>query len=174
MNDGSLLLFTLLIAAVVFILIVVAKSGANVDSRAHALFETWKKMLLNSERTNLRESMKLEFERWKSDEEQKIRFDSLQRSDHTHFGKMIEHLVPWMVDCPFDPRDMRFLGSPVDFVAFEGLSSGKEVTVVLIEVKTGRNDKLTVREQKVRDAVNAGRVGYRIIKVQRPLVGNNL
>jgi predicted Holliday junction resolvase-like endonuclease len=173
MNDGSLLLFALLIAAVFLILIIVAKSGANVDNRAQALFETWKKMLLDSERTNLRESMRLEFEQWKSDEEQNIRFDSLQRSDHTHFGKMTEHLVPWMAACPFDPRDMRFLGSPVDFAVFDGLSAGKEVTVVLIEVKTGRNDKLTAREQKVQDAVSAGRVEYRVIKVQRPLVGNN-
>jgi hypothetical protein len=59
----------------------------------------------------------------------------------------------------------RFLGSPIDFVVFAGLDEGEECRdVVLVEVKTGKS-ALSKRERQVRDAVEAGRVSYRLIRI---------
>jgi len=38
----------------------------------------------------------------------------------------------------YNPTDARFLGSPVDFVVFNGLSGDSPEEVVFLEVKTGK------------------------------------
>jgi len=74
-------------------------------------------------------------------------------------GKVIEQLAPHLPGFPFNPRDVRFLGSPVDFVVFEGLEEGKVGRVVFVEVKTG-GAVLSGRERLVRDAVRNARVEW--------------
>src|SRR6266540_3693231 len=95
------------------------------------------------------------------------RRDSLARSRNVVSGKVQEHLVPFFPEFlgMFNPRDARFLGSPIDFVVFDGLDRGEECReVVLVEVKTGKSP-LSKRERQVRDAVEAGRVSYRLIRL---------
>jgi predicted Holliday junction resolvase-like endonuclease len=95
------------------------------------------------------------------------RRDALVRSRNVVSGKVQEHLVPFFPEFLelFNPRDARFLGSPIDFVVFAGLDEGEECRdVVLVEVKTGKS-ALSKRERQVRDAVEAGRVSYRLIRI---------
>jgi predicted Holliday junction resolvase-like endonuclease len=86
------------------------------------------------------------------------------RSQAVTVGKVYEQLVPHLPDFAFNPKDARFIGSPVDFVVFDGLNDGDVRQVVFVEVKTGRSE-LTVRERRVRDAVKAGRVGWSELRV---------
>jgi predicted Holliday junction resolvase-like endonuclease len=98
------------------------------------------------------------------------RRDSLARSRNVVSGKVQEHLVPFFPEFlgMFNPRDARFLGSPIDFIVFSGLDDGEECReVVLVEVKTGKSP-LSKRERHVRDAVEAGRVSYRLIRLSPP------
>lgn len=70
------------------------------------------------------------------------RRDALVRSRNVVSGKVQEHLVPFFPEFlgMFNPRDARFLGSPIDFVVFTGLDEGEECReVVLVEVKTGKS-----------------------------------
>ena len=60
---------------------------------------------------------------------------------------------------PLNPREARFLGSPVDFVVFDGLETGTVRQVVFVEVKTG-GAGLSERERLVRDAVRGRRVDW--------------
>lgn len=95
------------------------------------------------------------------------RRDALARSRNVVSGKVQEHLVPFFPEFLelFNPRDARFLGSPIDFVVFAGLDEGEECRdVVLVEVKTGKS-ALSKRERQVRDAVEAGRVSYKLIRI---------
>lgn len=95
------------------------------------------------------------------------RRDALIRSRNVVSGKVQEHLVPFFPEFLelFNPRDARFLGSPIDFVVFAGLDEGEECRdVVLVEVKTGKS-ALSKRERQVRDAVEAGRVSYKLIRI---------
>ena len=64
-----------------------------------------------------------------------------------------------MPDFPCNPADARFIGKPVDFIAFSGLSEDKVSEVLLIEVKTGHSE-LSAREKEIRRAVKEGRVRY--------------
>jgi predicted Holliday junction resolvase-like endonuclease len=96
---------------------------------------------------------------WKARYTRTVRRDAVRRSEAVTTGKVVEQLVPYLPDFPFNPRDARFLGSPVDLVVFDGLSGGDVRRVVFVEVKTG-GAQLTARERRVRDAVEAGRVAF--------------
>jgi predicted Holliday junction resolvase-like endonuclease len=88
-----------------------------------------------------------------------IRRQTLERSLAVTTGKVTEQLVPLLPGFAFNPRDVRFLGSPVDLVVFDGLSEGEVRRVVFVEVKTG-SAELSARERRVREAVRAGRVEW--------------
>ena len=96
---------------------------------------------------------------WKARYTRTVRRDAVRRSEAVTTGKVVEQLVPILPDFPFHPRDARFLGSPVDFVVFDGLNEGDVRRVVFVEVKTGAA-QLSARERRVRDAVEAGRVAF--------------
>lgn len=101
----------------------------------------------------------LRFERWKRDHTREARRDAVQRSQATTLGKVYEHLIPYLPDFGWNPRDARFLGAPVDFVVFDGLSEGQVRAIVFVEVKTGTSS-LNTRERQVRDAVKDQRVEW--------------
>ncbi|MHB1496325.1 MAG: Holliday junction resolvase-like protein [Acidimicrobiales bacterium] len=104
--------------------------------------------------------------RWTDEDLRAARQDSLTRSHMTVSGKVQEHLAPLFPGfCDeFSPRDARFLGSPVDFVVFDGLDSGEIAKVVFLEVKTGRS-ALSARERQVRDAIEQGKVEWRLLRL---------
>lgn len=96
---------------------------------------------------------------WKARYTRLLRLDAVQRSQAVTTGKVYEQLVPYLPDFPFNPKDVRFLGTPVDLVVFDGLSEGAVRRIVFVEVKTAGAD-LSTRERRVRDAVNARRVEW--------------
>lgn len=93
-----------------------------------------------------------------------IRRDAVTRSESAVRGRVAEHLAPLLPDFPFAASDARFLGSPVDFVVFDGLGEGVCRRVVLVEVKTGAG-RLSRRERLVRDAVREGRVEWQELRL---------
>ena len=90
----------------------------------------------------------------------KERQDAVNRSRAVIAGQMTEQIAPFLKGFPCNPADARFIGKPVDFIAFPGLMENNEVKeVLLIEVKTGAS-ALSNREKEVRKAVEQGRVRY--------------
>lgn len=89
-----------------------------------------------------------------------LRSDAINRSRAVIGGQVVEQVAPFLPGFPCNPADARFIGKPVDFVAFPGLSETDKVDeVLLIEVKTGRSE-LNAREKEIRRAVKEGRVRY--------------
>jgi predicted Holliday junction resolvase-like endonuclease len=74
-------------------------------------------------------------------------------------GQLGEQIAPFLPGFPCNPGDARFVGKPVDFIAFTGLSEGRVDEILLIEVKTG-GSSLSAREREVKKAVTEGRVRY--------------
>ncbi|MBI4503857.1 MAG: hypothetical protein HY700_22180 [Gemmatimonadetes bacterium] len=105
---------------------------------------------------------------WKARYTRTIRDDAVLRSQAVTAGKIYEQLVPYLPGFAFNPKDARFLGTPVDFVIFEGLSEGEVRRIVFVEVKAG-NSQLTTRERDVRDAVKAGNVEWAEIRGSQAL-----
>lgn len=88
------------------------------------------------------------------------RTDAVKRSRAVLTGQMAEQIAPFLPDFPCNPADVRFLGKPVDFVGFSGLSEkGIIDEVLLIEVKTGES-KLNSHEKSLKSAIKNGKVRY--------------
>ncbi len=102
-------------------------------------------------------------EQWKVEAEAEIRKDAIDKSQSVTMGKMTEHFVPYLPGFGFNPRDARFIGSPVDLIVFDGLGEGTVKKIVFIEIKTGVST-LSARERIVRDAVCAGKVEWMEVK----------
>jgi predicted Holliday junction resolvase-like endonuclease len=80
-------------------------------------------------------------------------------------GKVTEHFIPFLPEFDYNPQDARFIGSPVDFVVFDGLSEGDLRQVVFMEVKSGKA-ALSTRERWIRDAVREGRVLWQQVRTK--------
>ena len=90
----------------------------------------------------------------------KVRQDAVKRSGAVKGGQLAEQIAPFLPEFPCDPADARFIGKPVNFIAFPGLSESDQVDeVLLIEVKTG-SSQLNSHEKGIKEAVKAGRVRY--------------
>ena len=100
------------------------------------------------------------------------RTNAIQQSLAITKGKVTEHIVPYFPGFDLDPKDIRFLGTPIDLIAFNGLNTAEEVEIVFIEVKTGRS-VLSAREKAVKKAVEEKRVSWRVfnpdVEAGRPL-----
>ncbi|OLB65180.1 MAG: hypothetical protein AUI10_07940 [Actinobacteria bacterium 13_2_20CM_2_72_6] len=108
----------------------------------------------------------LYIQQWKARYTQGIRQDAVQRSQAVTSGKVHEQLVPYLPEFGFNPKDARFLGSPVDLLVFDGLDDGELRRVVFIEIKTG-GSALTGRERQVRDVVRARQVAWEELRIER-------
>jgi len=105
---------------------------------------------------------------WKARYTKAVRENAVLRSHAVITGRVSEQLSPILPGFPFNPRDARFLGSPVDFVVFDGLDEGALRRVVFVEVKTGEAD-LSARERQVRDAVQGREVEWLELRARTDL-----
>ena len=151
------LLFGLLAA---YLLLKYIDLKGRTESRAREMFEAWQAREMDRQVSERAETL---FRTWKLDEEKKIRQDAVKKSEAVTRGKVTEHLIPYFPDFEYNPKDARFLGTPVDFIVFDGLSEGEMNKVVFVEVKTGKTGALSPREKLVRDCIGRGKVSYEII-----------
>ena len=92
--------------------------------------------------------------------EGKSRKDAVRRSKAVISGQVVEQLAPLLPDFPCDLKDAKFLGQPIDYVAFVSDKKTNLIDEVLfIEVKTG-GSTLSPREKSLKKAVQQGRVRY--------------
>lgn len=108
-----------------------------------------------------------DLERWKDEHTRAIRDDSVNRSRSVLKGKIAEQMAPFLPDFPYSPSDARFIGSPVDFVVFDGYTEakdngGSEIRIVLVEIKKGTG-RLSRTEALIKKAVEEGRVSWKTI-----------
>jgi predicted Holliday junction resolvase-like endonuclease len=156
------LLDYLLLSVTVILLLILAYDKLTFYRR----FEQWKKKELMRETSRIQslieEKYKAILESWKAREEERIRRDALERSTSVVMGKVAEQLAPldFAVKLGINPKDARFIGSPIDYIVFKGLYDGSPEEILFVEVKSSRNAKLTKREKDVRKLIEECRVRW--------------
>lgn len=95
---------------------------------------------------------------------------SVKTSRGTTRGLAAEQLAPYFPEmvAAFSAGDWRFLGTPVDFVVFDGLGDGQVLRIVLVEVKSGNEARMNDRQRALRAAVEAGKVSLEWLTVRGP------
>lgn len=144
----------------------------NSQQIAQQMFNNWVNQHSQQLQQQLEQSIKQQYEAqlemWKQQNEQMIRKDAIARSVNTLLGRIGEEFAPLLLADKYqvNPKDFRHLGSPVDYIAFKGLSDDNvHPEVIFIEVKTGKSSSLTERERKVRDAIRNGKVRYEVVSL---------
>ncbi|NPA21960.1 MAG: hypothetical protein GXN92_00020 [Candidatus Micrarchaeota archaeon] len=80
---------------------------------------------------------------------------TIMSSMRTKLSSHIEKFVPFSQQWKWDPADALFVGKPVDYLVFDGLSNGDVKKLVLVEVKTGRA-RMNARESILKNAIQNG------------------
>jgi predicted Holliday junction resolvase-like endonuclease len=142
------------------------------NEMAKAQLEQWVRERLAQETV----SIKAEAERgaaylldvWKITETQKIRKESVNKSMGTNYGKITEHLLPFSDYLKqFNPRDIRFIGSPVDLMIFDGITLKKDIIdIYFVEIKTSKG-QLSPKQKKIGEAISKGRIHWLPIYVPK-------
>jgi predicted Holliday junction resolvase-like endonuclease len=170
----ALVIILVLLIVIVALFIRYSRLAGRIEEKARELYHAWtadEQARIAGWRENelevrAGEKADLLFRSWKMDEESSIRQDAVKKSEAVIRGKMIEHLVPYFPGFAYNPRDARFLGTPVDLVVFDGLSGDEVRKIIFIEVKAGKGTSLSRRERSVRDCCEQGKVGYELVHIQ--------
>ena len=109
----------------------------------------------------IRKEYEVELEKWKISVEKKIREDAIKRSTNVVRGRVAEQLAPIYAieQLGLNPRDIRWIGAPIDYIVFDGLSDGNLKEIIILEVKSGKS-KLSKRERQVKNIVEKGKVRW--------------
>lgn len=88
--------------------------------------------------------------------------DAVLKSRTALLGKLFERLSPFFRGFNHDPRDIRPIMEPIDYVCFDGLTVNRRVNqITFVEVKAGTSS-VTSCENSILQAVKDGRVGTEV------------
>ncbi|MEA5552089.1 Holliday junction resolvase-like protein [Anabaena cylindrica UHCC 0172] len=135
--------------------------------KAKEQYEIWCSQNIDSIRNEQREiairEAKMQFQQWIEENSKSIREDAIHRSKSVIMGKVTEHFIPYLPDFSFNPKDARFVGSPVDFVVFDGLDEDTLRDIWFVEVKTA-SSSLSKRQRQIRQAIQESRVKWKELR----------
>jgi predicted Holliday junction resolvase-like endonuclease len=119
--------------------------------------------------TAIEEKSRAELETWKMETAGEIRKDSVNRSRSTLKGKIAEQMAPVLPDFGFNPADARFIGSPVDYIIFDGLTrvaddKENDIQIVFMDVKKG-SGALTRTQRLIKQAVEKKTVAWKTMRI---------
>jgi predicted Holliday junction resolvase-like endonuclease len=165
-------LVSFLIFVVLVLVFVLMASLSQVGVKAQRRFEQWKERELQGakqeldrqfqiSKQELNRALAAEYEvknlQWRQAHEANIRADAVLRSSAVIKGRVSEHLAPY-ISFPYNPRDARFIGSPIDIIVFNGLEDGYLREIVFLEVKTGDRATLSPKQRQIRDLIQDKKV----------------
>src|SRR6266571_511444 len=93
--------------------------------------------------------------------------NAVAQSRIIHVAKISEQFAPLLPGFPYNLKDFQWVGGTIDAIVWNGLEDGGDVDIIFLDVKTGRA-KISPRQRRIRDAVEAGRLHFKVFPF-RPL-----
>ena len=82
-----------------------------------------------------------------------------KKSSEVRVGLIGEQIAPFLDAWPFETKNFKFMGAPIDGISFE------DDGVVLIEIKTG-HAKLSPKQRQIRKQVRDGKVRFMEFRIE--------
>ena len=79
---------------------------------------------------------------------------SRKQSQSTRYGQIFEQVVPFSKDFPFDPKNFRFIGNPIDGIVFE------DDKITFCEIKLN-NSTLNPKQKNIKSLIDEKKVYWR-------------
>jgi predicted Holliday junction resolvase-like endonuclease len=83
---------------------------------------------------------------------------SMKKSSEIRLGNAAEQLAPFLDGFNHDPKHLRFLGSPIDYISFD------RDCVTFIEIKSG-NSHLSHNQKNIKRLIKEGRVKWQEFRI---------
>ncbi|MCS6924992.1 MAG: Holliday junction resolvase [Candidatus Binatia bacterium] len=167
----ELALVILLAVLLVVVLYKYLSLKATLETRAREQYEAWRARELTAIQQHYeeltRQQVAVQVQQWRQESEDRIRKDAVEKSRAVIVGKVTEHLVPFFPEFGHNPKDARFIGTPVDFVVFDGLDAGELKKITFVEVKTG-TASLSPRERQIRRVIQQQLVEWEELRLPAP------
>ena len=145
------------------------QAGAKLEEEKEKLMRMFEQRFEEWKQKEMENAVKVELEKWKQEMEKEIRRDAIKGSITTLLGRVSEQIAPlyMMKELGVSPKDLRFIGTPIDFIAFKGLSDGKPEKIIFIEVKASQTGSLTEKERYVKSLVEAKQVEWITFNIRK-------
>jgi len=135
---------------------------------AAGFFLGW--LVVRAQISAIEQRYRSELERWKTESASEIRKDSVNRSRSTLKGKIAEQMAPLLPPFGYLPADARFIGSPVDYIIFDGLSAvaddrGSTIRIIFMDVKHG-SATLTRTQRVIKKAVEERSIAWQTLHLE--------
>jgi len=172
---GLLVLLILVIYLYMKLSVIRASISSIATEMARNQFDRWRSRELERARAEIEQGLRAKYEaelnKWIQEKEKQIREDAIKRSLSVTLGRVAEHIAPIIASYEIgaDPTDFRYLGSPVDYVVFKGLTKGEVEEVIFLEVKASEKGALSSREKEVKKAIESGKVRYVVYNIREKL-----
>ncbi|AFY68581.1 Holliday junction resolvase-like protein [Thalassoporum mexicanum PCC 7367] len=173
MSDGIIyfllsIIIVILATCVAFLALLTYKLSSNLSNRARSLYQEWRandyENLLQEQKAIALREAEVSLQEWKSKKEKTIRNDAISRSKSAIAARVREQFSPYFPNMSFNPKDARFIGSPIDLVIFDGLDNGKVENIIFVEVKTG-SSSLSERQKLIREAIQLKKVIWSELRI---------
>lgn len=82
-----------------------------------------------------------------------------KKSSEIRVGLIGEQIAPFLDAWPFDTKNFKFLGAPIDGISFE------ENEMVVIEIKTGHS-RLSPSQRRIKKQIKEGRVKFMEFRIE--------
>ena len=110
------------------------------------------------------------------EEVEKARADSVKRQRSILKGQATEHLAPY-INSEYNPKDYKFIGDPIDYVIYDGLSNIKSkddelVKIIFMDIKTGKSNLNRV-QRAIRKCIQDGRVEFQVYRPEKDIEEQN-
>ena len=96
------------------------------------------------------------------------REDAKKRSKAVLGGLFSEQLAPFLPNFPFNPNDVRFIGKPIDYIVFKGISEENIKEIIFLEIKSG-NSKLNKIEKNLKQVIEQKKVKWQQYNISKEL-----
>ncbi len=79
-------------------------------------------------------------------------------------GQVNEKIAPILPNFPYNYKDMTFIGKGIDYIVFDGLSTGNLKQIILLEIKSGKST-LNRNERMIQNISNHKKIKYEVYKI---------
>jgi len=146
-----------------------ALQGSN-DSNLQMIEHLKSEMLQIKQNFDLdKDLLKKDFQLKLQESTEAARKDAIKKSRSILRGQASEHLAPYVIP-DTNPKDYRFMGNPVDYICFDGLSdlldnkTNEINSIRFVDIKTGKSS-LNKSQRRIRDAISANKVIFEVINL---------
>jgi predicted Holliday junction resolvase-like endonuclease len=161
-------LFVIALVAALIFAILYFKARSDIRAAAEEQYNRWRQedldRITHEQRAIAVREAAAHLHTWRQQQEAGIREDAITRSKAVIIGKVTEHVAPWLPVFPYNPKDARFIGSPIDMIVFDGCDEDDVRSIVFLEIKTS-SSTLSRRQRQIRDAILAGRVEWQELRI---------